>query len=483
MPSRVLAALLAIVPLLGAGKPLGPVVRKLDIEVTLAPTPGSLEETVELVVDARGTTRLVFALDGGLVVKSSRSSAGVVEHRQAGDALIVDVDPPLDGPRTLGFTVAGRPRAHSGSEIGASYAVLAPGTPWYPALPTVWAASSVTVHVPDGWRAIAPGVPASPARWVSEAPVRSLAVAAAPDLRVQSAPLITTTLHLATSGDLAPTPKAAAARLAPGLAWLSGALAPYPFESFNLVMLSGFSGRVEASGLVVIGREAPFRGDEDGADVLAGQWFGQALGGDGAWIASFAAWQACVFARDRALPLPAEVVSLRARYFELRSGDVALASATADSPPSVVRGKGSAAPDMLRLAAGDRAMFDAVRELFARKPVAPVALADLRTTLEKHAGRSLTRAFADWFERSGAPEITASLRSFPASEGGFRADVALVQKRGLYALPVEVVIRGGAGERRETIEIADETTAVFYVVPFEPKRIEIDPQNRIFRWK
>jgi hypothetical protein len=45
------------------------------------------------------------------------------------------------------------------------------------------------------------------------------------------------------------------------------------------------------------------------------------------------------------------------------------------------------------------------------------------------------------------------------------------------------VIYGAGAERRETVELTGETTSVFYVVPFEPKRIEIDPQERIFRWK
>jgi len=84
---------------------------------------------------------------------------------------------------------------------------------------------------------------------------------------------------------------------------------------------------------------------------------------------------------------------------------------------------------------------------------------------------------------SGAPRFEASVRSFPASGGGFRADLTLAQKRGVYTLPVEIVIDGPGGERRETIETAEEATSVFYVVPFEATRIEVDPLNRIFRWK
>jgi hypothetical protein len=268
------------------------------------------------------------------------------------------------------------------------------------------------------------------------------------------------------------------------MAWLSAALAPYPFDAFNVAAIPGFEGRVDASGLVIVGSGALPATDGDGADWLAGQWWGQALGGDGGWIEAFAAWQACVFARDRSLPLPASIAAMRRAYFELRSGDVALAQAKATAPAAVLRGKGSAAPDMIRLVAGDRAMFDAVRELFAAPVGPPLGLADVRAAVEKQAGRPLDREFSDWFGRAGAPELQGTLRAFPSAGGGFRADVTLTQKRAAYRLPVEIVLYGpSGGEHRETVEVAGDATSVFYIVPFEPTRIEVDPLDRIFRWK
>lgn len=462
-------------------------VSKIEADVTIDPARGTLQETVSLVVDGKGTGHLVFGIDENLVVKTSRTSSGVVDHRQAGNELIVDLDPALDGPRTLTFTIAGQPNRRGETEIGPQRAVLAPSAPWYPRLAGTWATTTVTVRVPSGWGAIAPGAPSARMepgvfRWTTTRPVRSIAVAAAPGLKVAEGSLVAAPFRLASSIAAAPV-KTVALRLTPAMAWLSGALAPYPFDGFNLALLPGYTGRVDAGGLVVAGTSIPLATDADGADVLSGQWFGELLGGDGAWIEAFAAWEGCVFARDRALPRPAAIEAERAAYFALRSGDVALATAPASAPAAVLRGKGSAAPDMVRLVAGDRATFDAIRELFSEPIGPPVGLAKVRAVLEKHAGRSLERAFTDWFARAGAPEFDATLRAFPAASGGFRADVTLVQKRGAYALPVEIVIYGAGGERRETVEVVDETTSVFYVVPFEPKRIEIDPLGRIFRWK
>jgi hypothetical protein len=457
-----------------------PRLEAIDVDLVLHPAEGTLEETASIEVRAPGATHLVFTLDEGLVVKRAATAGGVIDFRQGGDTLVVDVDPPLEGPRVLTFTIAGQPGGHSASEIGPARVVLSPATPWYPTLPYTQATASVSVHVPEGWRAVGPGEPASPSKWVTRKPVRMLAIAAAPGLRETAVPGGGGKLWVGGTG--APRGEAAS-RLAPAMAWFSGALAPYPFEAFHLVILPGFDHRVEGSGIVIVGRDIPLASDGDGADLLAGQWFGQLLAGDGAWMTAFSAWDACVFARDRALPLPAGIAADRAAYFQMRSGDVALASATASTPPAVLRGKGSAAPDMVRLTAGDRATFDAIREMFGAPWGPPLALADVREVMEKHAGRSLSRAFADWFERPGAPELAGTLRSFPAAGGGFRADIDLSQKRAAYALPLDIVIYGAGAERRETVELTGETTSVFYVVPFEPKRIEIDPQERIFRWK
>ncbi|HEX4825069.1 MAG TPA: hypothetical protein VFV19_12245 [Candidatus Polarisedimenticolaceae bacterium] len=449
-----------------------PILERFAVDVSIDPQAGTLHETAAVTVRAPGATHLVFAIDEGLAVKRSSASEGVIEHRQAGPEIIVDVDPPIAETRTLTFAIAGAPGGHSDSEIGERRAVLAPATPWYPSLPSTWATGTLAVHLPKGWRSVATS---------AAKPVRSLAVAAAPDLAIKEGAIPGTRFVLAGAGPLAL--ERVQSSVAPALSWLSGALSPYPFSELALAVLPGYTGRVEASGIVIVGSEAPLAGPSDAADLLAGQWWGQLIAGDGAWVDAFAAWEACVFARDRDLPVPGAITAARAEYFALRSGDVPIATARHDAPAPLLRGKGSAVPDMIRLTAGDRAMFDAVRELVAHAGPSPLSLAAVRAVMEKHAGRSLERAFDEWFGRAGAPEIAATLSAFPASSGGYRADLQLVQKRGVFALPVEVVLYGPGGEQRETVEIDDASTSVFYIVPFEPKRVEIDPLDRIFRWK
>jgi hypothetical protein len=459
-------------------------VARIDADVTIDPARGTLHETVSLELTAQGISRLVFGIDENLVVQSARTSAGIVEFHQAGSELIVELDPPLDGERTVTFAIKGNPRPPS--EIGPLRAVLAPAGAWYPRLSGTWAEATVVARVPAGWTALAPGVPSPRTapdvwRWATTRPVRSIAIVAAPSLKIAEGSLVSVPFRLAAAARI--SADKTAARLAPAMAWLSGALAPYPFDAFTLVLLPGYTGRVRAGGMMIAGADTPIATDSDGADLLTGQWFGEALAGDGPWIEGFAAWEACVFAQDRTLPMPSDVEAQRRSYFELRSGDVALARATPTTPAAVLRGKGSAAPDMVRLVAGNGPTFDAVRALFSSPIGPPLSVADIRSAIESRAGRSLERVFTDWFERAGAPQIESELRSFPASDGGFRADVTLTQTRGAYQLPVEIVIYGSGSEHRETVEIVEETTKVFYVLPFEPKRLEVDPLNRLFRRK
>ena len=171
------------------------------------------------------------------------------------------------------------------------------------------------------------------------------------------------------------------------------------------------------------------------------------LAGDGSWIRGFAAWHASLYARDRSLAAPSAVTRARAEYFELpRAADVPLAAAGPSAPDAVVRGKGSAAPDMVRLIAGDRAFFEGITDLF-RGPIGPpMPVSGVQNAVEKRLGRRLSTAFSQWFDRADVPELEAELRTFPASTGGWRVDLSVVQRRAVYQMPVEVRLLG-AGER------------------------------------
>lgn len=479
---------LGLVTGVSAGDPPKPALRVVhtDIDLKIEPDRGIIRETATLKLEGSGQQKVTLTLGSNLIVERTTAGTGVVEHRKAGRRLELIIDPPLEEARTFTFIISGRPRRGARDLVGPDWAAMGTGDEWYPQLPDSWATASVRVEVPDGWTAIGPGKPegsSTPGNrtWTTSKPVHGIAVAAAPGLTVTDGRVVRQDFRLAAPAT-APDATALAPRLTDPMAWYSGALAPYPFDGFNLAVIPGLPFFVQGSGVLAVPADVPLRDRGDAGVLLSGQWFGERLPGEGAWIESFAAWQAVVYARDRSLPVPARIASLRQRYLDSSPGsDVALSRAVPSTPLPVLIGKGSAAPDMVRLLVGNRKFFRAIDDLFQEPPGVPVSLDLVRGTLEKRARSRLEEIFTQWFDRTGVPELEVRMRSFPSATGGFRTDLELRQLRGVYTLSIDLVLRGGGRVRRETVEIDEEVTSLLYVLPFEPVRVEIDPLGKIFQ--
>jgi len=468
------------------GVALDPRIASIDIELSLDPDNGLMVQNTSMEIRGYNLRRLSLAINRGLTVERVQAADSVVEHRKSGGRLDLYFSPPIKGRRVLRLRITGSPTNANGEErIEPGRVVLAPEDHWYPTFPGFWADSRVTVRAPEGWTAVAPGVPGDGGKagrtWTASRPVRGLAVIAAPDLRLTESGLAGQTLRVAGPAD-GPSAGEVAAVVAQPMAWFSAALASYPFDGFTLVILPDLNSRIRASGLLAVPTGTAIGGPEDGADLLAGQWFGELIAGDGPWIESFAAWYATIYARDRSLGLPQEIARLRREYFELSSArDVAISRAGEGAAEAVLRGKGSAAPDMVRLAVGDRQVQEAIRELFQMPISGPVALGQIRSAFEKQAGVTPLRSFVEWFDRKGAPEFETAMDSRPAANGEWQVDLVLKQIRGVYSLPVEVEFVGPEQRHREIVQVEDETTEVSYSLPFRPMRLEIDPAGKLFR--
>jgi hypothetical protein len=465
--------------------PASPRVSAIEIEIEIDPENGTLVEYATLRVEAQNASRLTFRLNEWMTVERSKADEGLIEHRGAGDRFHVFVNPPIAGARELTFRVTGNPRHGADYLVQEDRVLLGGDDRWYPSLDDTWATARVSARLPAGWTAVANGSPAPHEdgdawTWSTGTPVRSLALIAAPQLDMAERTAIRTPVRI-----IAPQPgrhvDAVMNAITHPTAWLQSTLVPYPFEGLNLVLLPGLDRRIRASGFLAVPLDTPLDGPADGADLLAGQWFGERIAGDGPWIEAFAAWYATLYARDRALDLPAEISRLREEYFAMSpQKDVALSRADSLTPAAVLRGKGSAAPDMIRISVGDRRVFEAIDDLFARPISAPLSLREVRSVFEEHAGTTLLRSFADWFDRTGAPELQANMKATSTPDGAWRVDLSLVQLRGNYALPVEVVFFGRGPEHREVVHVDGETTSMVYTLPFEPLRVEIDPLRKLF---
>ena len=458
--------------------------RRMDVELEINAERGSLVMNVLLEVEAPGETSLLFQLHPDLVVEQARATEGLVFLRRRARGFILETDAPIQGTRSFRLRITGRPRRGGDLAITPAGFHAAPGDAWLPVFQDAWAQFAIRAELPEGWSLVAPGLPldAKGLRWRRKKPGRTISLAAGPNLAPHTLADKPVPLILCGPEPDAALKKTWADNLIPPLRWLSGALGAYTADSVVLARIPDLDRRLTEGGVILLPEDFEVSGAPDGAALLTGQWFGERLAGDGPWMRGFAAWQAVAYAKDRRLPQPPMVVADREAYRELAATrDKPLAALKNNDPPEIAFGKGSMVPEMLRLEIGPRRFQDALQELI-RGPVLPkMTLAEFRTRLERTTRRNLERLFQDWFEQRGLPSITAELRVTPTTDDQWRADLTFRQLSGVYSLPVEWVLHGAESSRRETVRIEKEQTSLYYVLPFEPRRLELDPLGKLFR--
>lgn len=483
-----LALLLALAPFsnIQASDDDGLTVVGMDVTVELRPEQGLISETARLTLQGSSGPVVRFRLNRGLQVERSRAGSGSIRHSQTGDTVSVTLTPPLqDEQRTITLELAGRPRAHGNDRVNGNGAVLGAADHWIPALPHTAAAARLEVVAPAHWTVLAsgepqPGTKAGAHRFRTRRPVRSLGLAAGPALVRTDASIAGTPLRVAGNGEQ--VAEELAALFADPLTWLSGTVVPYPFEGVNLAFVPGLERTVHAAGFIAVPADRPVNSKADGGELLSPLWFGEYLAGDGPWMDGLAAWQAVTYARDRGQGMPARIGALRDRYLSMsHNRDVAIRRADQDTPEAVVRGKGSAAWEMVRATCGNRHFKNRLDELAAAGLGGPVRLADLRTRFVADSSEPVEAVFEDWFDRTGLPALTTELHTTPTSRDEWRTDLSIRQQGKPYTLTLDVVFHGAGQIHREAVRIDRETTRLLYILPFQAIRVELDPLGRIYK--
>jgi hypothetical protein len=458
----------------------------MDVRVELRPELGLISETARITVEGSSGPVVRFRLNRGLLVERIQAGTGVAGYSQTGDTVSVTLAPAMENERrTLTFKIAGRPHSRRDQPVSPQGALLGAGEQWIPTLPNITAEADLEVVAPAGWTVLASGEPVSgqPAsvhRFRSRQPVRAIGLAAGPGLTVTTATMAGTPLRVA--GDVGRDAGALAKVFSDPLTWFSGTVAPYPFEGLNLVFVSGLDRPVYGGGFIAIPVDQAPATLAGGADLLSSLWFGQYLAGDGPWIGSLAAWQAVSYARDRGQGLPPRIASQRDRYLAISSNrDAALRRADDDTPEEVIRGKGSAAWDMIRLTCGNRHFQARLGALIASGPGEVLSLEKVRGLFEEGSPEQVKTVFSDWFDRTGLPGFTTRLRTSPTSRNEWRTDLTIQQRGRPYTATMDVVFHGSGREHRETVRIDRETSQLLYILPFQALRVELDPLGRIFK--
>jgi len=149
---------------------------------------------------------------------------------------------------------------------------------------------------------------------------------------------------------------------------------------------------------------------------------------------------------------------------------------------SLATDKGAMILHMLRWVVGDQ-KYDQTMRTFATKYAGKSAsLDDFTAIAEQVYGEKLTWFFTQWLDSTGAPEFKTKYTVYRMGNNkGFRVVGEITQDLDLFRMPVELKIDTDGKTEEKRIEVVG-TDSAFAIETFgKPRRISIDPDNRVLR--
>jgi len=149
---------------------------------------------------------------------------------------------------------------------------------------------------------------------------------------------------------------------------------------------------------------------------------------------------------------------------------------------SLATDKGAMILHMLRWVVGDQ-KYDQTMRTFATKYAGKSAsLDDFTAIAEQVYGEKLTWFFTQWLDSTGAPEFKTKYTVYRLGNNkGFRVVGEITQDLDLFRMPVELKIDTDGKTEEKRIEVVG-TDSAFAIETFgKPRRISIDPDNRVLR--
>ncbi len=146
---------------------------------------------------------------------------------------------------------------------------------------------------------------------------------------------------------------------------------------------------------------------------------------------------------------------------------------------SVVAGKGAWVLNMLRQLLGDKPFAELLQEYL--KEAGPQGRSvDFQALAERKYGKELRWFFGQWVDSTGVPTFDADYVIYKTRDG-FRVSGSIRQDRDLFRMPLEVEIETRDGTERGTFELSGLATPFDIETFAMPKRVILDPDNRILR--
>jgi hypothetical protein len=491
-----------------------PAVERQEIAVTLVPSDHLLagESTITF---APGTRRVSLRLTPTARIESVSISGEKAPFSFSGGDLSLDI-PHSAGRRAVPVTVAYRavfndplPQDPGNSEdptYGVKGAItdqgtfLGDGAGWYPAPSALPKKRSVRVAAPAGTEAVTAGRrvsrgtegAVSRSTWEEERPVDGLTLCAGP-YRIEErrvAGLAIYTYFYPDNASLAPRYLDAAAKY---LGFYSELFGPYPFEKFAVVENFFPTGYGLPSFTLLGGSiiRLPFIIDTSFPHEIAHSWWGNGIQVDqseGNWSEGLVSYLAdyllkekrsAADGRDYRMQILADYATLVAP-----DNDFPLAGFISRVDPTsraIGYGKGAMVFHMIRKEIGDRAFFDALREVCRERLYRSASWSDFTRAFSRSSGRDMSSFVQQWLSRTGGPRPALSNVTSRREGQGWTVSGTVVQSPPSYELHLPLRLETAGQPVRMILPIAQRETPFSIFSPAEPKQLQVDPDADVFR--
>ena len=147
---------------------------------------------------------------------------------------------------------------------------------------------------------------------------------------------------------------------------------------------------------------------------------------------------------------------------------------------SLVTDKGAMILHMLRWVVGEKDYLKIMREFATKYAGKSATTDDFRELSEQVYTQKLTWFYSQWMDSTSAPEFKAKYTVYRLGNNkGFRIVGAITQDLDLFRMPVDLRVDTDGKTEEKRIEVVG-TDSPFSVETFgRPRRISIDPQNRV----
>ena len=140
---------------------------------------------------------------------------------------------------------------------------------------------------------------------------------------------------------------------------------------------------------------------------------------------------------------------------------------------------------MLRRQLGDEGFLDGLRRFYRTNRFRRASFDDLRKAFADTSGQNLDGMFAQWVDRTGAPQLELGETTTSASGANTVLTIEIRQVQGgdpyMLSVPVAITLDGEDEAGEYTLDLSEDSGTLRVVLPAEPRRIDVDPGFDLFR--